>query len=268
MYRGFNITGLGEGFGIKYETKGQQIQGPIKEKLKDSFVRFIINEDNLDASFIMDTWFPAETYDIFLSHSYKDIKLALSVAGKLWEDHGLKVFVDSGVWLNSEDLLKIIDNRYCRSTESGLYNYKERNHSTAHVHMMLINSLNNVIDNSEAIFFLNTPNSISASDTIQQRTFSPWIFSEIEATKLIKKKTPKRFERNTRLFSEYENNYVALNESTNEMRISYEADLGHLTTLSEREFIEWISHNYSTSNDALNKLYKKNWLKKAKIIGL
>jgi len=269
MYRGFNINYLRESFGIGYETRALQVQEPIKKKLKESFVRQIIKEDNsLEASLIMDTWFPVEAYDIFLSHSHKDRKLALSIAGKLWQDHGLKVFVDSAIWLNLEDLLKIIDNKYCRSSDNKFYNYKSRNHSTAHVNLMLINSLNKIIDNSEAIFFLNTPNSISASDTIQQRTFSPWIFSEIETTKLIKKKTPPRIERETRLFSTTKDEYVPLNESTNAMRISYEAELGHLTTLSEREFINWVSDKYLSSEDALNKLYKKSELKKFKIIGL
>lgn len=59
MYRGFNINYLRESFGIGYETRGLQVQEPIKKKLKESFLRQIIKEDNsLEASLIMDTWFP------------------------------------------------------------------------------------------------------------------------------------------------------------------------------------------------------------------
>ena len=76
MYRGFNINYLRESFGIGYETRGLQVQEPIKKKLKESFLRQIIKQDNsLEASLIMDTWFPVEAYDIFLSHS------ALSLIG-------------------------------------------------------------------------------------------------------------------------------------------------------------------------------------------
>ena len=71
MYRGFNINYLRESFGIGYETRGLQVQEPIKKKLKESFLRQIIKEDNsLEASLIMDTWFPVEAYDIFLNFSY------------------------------------------------------------------------------------------------------------------------------------------------------------------------------------------------------
>lgn len=66
MYRGFNINYLRESFGIGYETRGLQVQEPIKKKLKESFLRQIIKEDNsLEASLIMDTTFPVEAYDIF-----------------------------------------------------------------------------------------------------------------------------------------------------------------------------------------------------------
>ena len=54
MYRGFNINYLRESFGIGYETRGFQVQEPIKKKLKESFLRQIIKEDNsLEASLIM-----------------------------------------------------------------------------------------------------------------------------------------------------------------------------------------------------------------------
>ena len=54
MYRGFNINYLRESFGIGYETRGLQVQEPIKKKFKESFLRQIIKEDNsLEASLIM-----------------------------------------------------------------------------------------------------------------------------------------------------------------------------------------------------------------------
>ena len=84
MYRGFNINYLRESFGIGYETRGLQVQEPIKKKLKESFLRQIIKEDNsLEASLIMDTWFPVEAYDIFLSHDFSSLNFMFQNSKKL-----------------------------------------------------------------------------------------------------------------------------------------------------------------------------------------
>ena len=84
MYRGFNINYLRESFGIGYETRGFQVQEPIKKKLKESFLRQIIKEDNsLEASLIMDTWFPVEAYDIFLSQDFSSLNFMFQNSKKL-----------------------------------------------------------------------------------------------------------------------------------------------------------------------------------------
>ena len=84
MYRGFNINYLRESFRIGYETRGLQVQEPIKKKLKESFLRQIIKEDNsLEASLIMDTWFPVEAYDIFLSQDFSSLNFMFQNSKKL-----------------------------------------------------------------------------------------------------------------------------------------------------------------------------------------
>lgn len=227
-----------------------------KKEIKRKFKQYLIDNETLNGKDIMNEWFPKNDYHIFLSHSHKDLELALSMAGKLKDKHNLDVFVDSNVWLNSNDLLKIIDNEFCKNTDSQTYNYDSRNYSTSHVHMMLINSLNYTINCSEALFFLNTPNSISAKEVIKQETFSPWIFAEIETSKIINKITPERLFRRTKMFSKSHQDYVALNESADrELQISYELELGHLTDLSPYEFEEWISSNFISPEHALDSLY-------------
>lgn len=84
MYRGFNINYLRESFGIGYETRGLQVQEPIKKKLKESFLRQIIKADNsLEASLIMDSWFPVEAYDIFLSQDFSSLNFMFQNSKKL-----------------------------------------------------------------------------------------------------------------------------------------------------------------------------------------
>lgn len=256
MYRGFNITYKNHSIDKNYYKIGSEIQNSKKEEIKNKFERYLIDNETLRGSEIMNEWFPKNDYHIFLSHSHKDLDLALSIAGRLKEEHNLDVFVDSNVWLNSNDLLKIIDNEFCKNTDSNTYNYDARNYSTSHVHMMLMNSLNSTINRSEALFFLNTPNSISAKEVIKQETFSPWIFSEIETSKIINKITPERLFRKTKMFSKSNEDYVALNESTNrELQISYELELSHLTNLSSYEFEHWIDSHYHSPENALDSLY-------------
>jgi len=74
-----------------------------------------------------------------------------------------------------------------------MYDYNLRNYSTSHVHMMLSMALLKMIDKAEALIFINTSNSISSiSETIQQTTKSPWIYSELVYSNLIRRQKPKR----------------------------------------------------------------------------
>lgn len=130
-----------------------------------------------------------------------------------------------------------------------------RNYSTSHINLMLMNSLNIMIDKCEALFFLNTPNSIS-KETIKQKTNSPWIFSEIQVSKMIRKKTPNRLVRETKLFSANEG-LVSLNESNRTLQIEYEMNLNHLHKILPNDFEEWVYQQYTTSDEALDSLYAK-----------
>jgi len=264
MYRGFNIK-FNSSINEKYKKIGRESQQSDKALIKENFERYLIDSDSYNGNLIMDNWFPIKEHDVFLSHSHKDEETALLIAGLLKETHGLNVFVDSSVWLNSTDLLKIIDNRFCLNEDKAFYDYNLRNFSTSHVYMMLMNSLNKMIDKSEALFFLNTPNSISAQSVVTERTLSPWIYSELETSKIIKKKTPERIYRKTKYFNNYQ--YVALNESADKsLQINYELDLGHLTEINTLEFNEWLYGNYISPTTALDKLYNKKQLPNIKFL--
>lgn len=93
------------------------------------------------------------------------------------------------VWGYSKDLLEIIDDEYGLQT-SGNYSYQRRNYLTSHVYMMLSIALTKMIDKCESIFFVNTPNLIVVSENIKaaKYTLSPWIYSELEMTRMIRHK--------------------------------------------------------------------------------
>lgn len=250
MYRGFNVT-------IKtYDEFHYQIGLKMFNEMRNSTIKqldkYVGVNGVINGSELENDWFSEIDSHIFISHSHTDKKLAIALAGYLFKKHGIKCFVDSCVWGYSNELLKQIDNWYCKNTESNTYNYDRRNFSTSHVHMMLSASLNKMIEKCESLFLINTPNSIETSDILKE-TYSPWIYSEILTSKLIEKKIPPRhihigLERRVETFSKAEN----LNES---LKIKYKLDLDHLVDLSEEEIINWGLIPSDTPENALDILY-------------
>ena len=163
----------------------------IDERL-DQFFR---GANVIDGKKLQENWFSTdERFDVFLSHSHKDKKLAISLVNFLHQELTLKAFVDSCLWGYSDKLLKEIDNTYCKIPNQSSYFYDKRNYSTSHVHMMLSIALMNMIDKCEAVFFLNTPNSASVTNYIEDKatTTSPWIYHELVSTYVLRRRSPKR----------------------------------------------------------------------------
>ena len=136
----------------------------------------------------MSSWFPQIKSQIFISHSHADERKVITLAGYLYDKFGLKSFIDSCIWHYSIDLLKEIDNRFCGNGRSGSYSYEKRNYSTSHVHMMLSISLMKMMDQTECMLFIDTPNSLNTEEIIDA-TNSPWIFAEIAMSQSLRRKT-------------------------------------------------------------------------------
>lgn len=254
MYRGFNLRINNELEYTEYHKTGLEIFEKLKNYVQPKLKNYVLSEGTLDGNRIMDDWFPEVKSHIFLSHSHSDIKNAIYISGVLYSKFKILTFIDSCVWGYSNELLKIIDNKYCKSESGETFDYDSRNYSTSHVHLMLSSALNKMIDNSEAVFFLNSSNSVSTR-TITEKTNSPWIFSEINTSKIIRKKTPIRLRKITKSFSDA----VMLNESQrSQLRIEYELELSHLTDLSLYQFNVWLQSYCHSPEDALDKLYTQH----------
>ena len=265
MYRGFNLLLENNSFregdfetlkGIGLDSFSSQ-QTSIEETI-NSFVR---NDGSLDGSIMQANWFPQIKADIFISHSHKDEDLALALAGWLKVSFGLTAFIDSCVWGYANKLLKMIDNEYCYQKETNTYNYQKRNYSTSHVHMMLSVALTQMIDNTECLFFLNTPNSITP-DPNSNQTESPWIYSEIAATRLIRKRSRKEYRLKRMVESFSEGGSLTL-------RIRHDIPVDHLTDIDNNVLSNWknkwqevyINHGFPQYSEdlsvhALDKLYE------------
>ncbi|ELV7526149.1 hypothetical protein QMU91_002374 [Flavobacterium psychrophilum] len=254
MYRGFNLKIPDELNLTKFLITGKAIAEVTNKSVKNSLDNYLLNNGSLDGTKIMENWFPEITSHIFLSHSHKDEEKAMIIAGMLYEEFKIFTFIDSTVWGYSNELLKKIDNIYCMQQSGEMYDYDKRNYSTAHVHLMLSTALNKMIDKSECLFFLNSPNSISTKTEIVEKTNSPWIFSEISTSKIVRKQTPKRLKREIRVFSS--ENMKMLNENEQiKLSVEYDIELSHLTELNYNDLASWINIPATSAEDALDNLY-------------
>lgn len=180
----------------------------------------------IDGEKLQNFVFPTDNYDIFISHSHDDLEIAKQFAAWLKEKYEYSVFLDSFVWNSADGLLQEIDNLYCKQ-RNGLYNYRKRNYSTAHIHTMLSMSIMEIIKNSSAGIFINSPHSINLrnlSNNNRAKTLSPWIYQEIMFMRQFANQKS-----STRMFS---------SESLNEgLQIAHTVDLSDFTPLTAMDLI-------------------------------
>jgi len=252
MFAGINLKTTNEF--KEYKTDGE-LQLKRFKTITESNLRVYLKDGILDGRMIQDDWFPQIDADIFLSHSHVDEDLAKGFAGWLYKKFNLKVFVDGCIWGFCNDLLKEIDDEYCKQV-SGTYDYEKRNYSTSHVHIMLATSLFKMIDKTEAVILLNTQNSISnAAGSITNKTSSPWIYSEIIATEVIRKKTLDNY----RLI--LKKGQFMMEHASKDLKIDYNVDLKHLKQITDSHLIAWdkeytVASNRTDALPPLDYLYK------------
>lgn len=248
-------------------------------RFKNKIEKFVLS-DTMSGSEIQNNCFPEVDADIFISHSHNDKDLANALAGWLSAKFGLKVFIDSNVWEYSNNLLNKINDKYSNKkiNQNGefLYDYRSCNYVSQHVNIMLSTALQKMIDKVECIILLNTDNSISVFDnhnnTINQ-TYSPWIYSEILSTQIIRKK-PLFY------YREYRNNEIrAAFESSSDnyfaFQITYDVSLEHLVKLNGIDLQRWLEkysfgfvEYYDYPLDALYSIKNRKDLENAKKISI
>ncbi|MDP9514742.1 hypothetical protein [Pseudomonas protegens] len=253
MYKSFNVSIDSDDFN-DFLHAGQELHKNNKRIVCDTLDGFKGDDDKLVASKIVAEWFPEVQADVFLSHSHKDENSVIALSGWLKEEFGLTSFIDSCIWGYSEKLLKMIDDQYCYDKKNEIYNYNKRNRSTSHVYMMLSTALTGMIDRCEVVFFVNTPNSFSADNYIESHgtTESPWIYSELAMTRLVRTKKPEQH-RQSYMIAEARDSM----ENYKDLNVEYHADLSHLIPLSKFDLTSWWHANSETGSKSLDALYKQ-----------
>lgn len=236
MYRGFDVN-----LNVKrdlafwdYYSEGEELYSESWATVRPSLKSFIQNDKTLDGAGIQRVWFPKVKVDVFISHSHDDLETAIFLAGWLKKVFGLTAFIDECVWGHCDELLKEIDIVHCKKGPD-LYSYELRNHSTSHVHMMLATALNMMMDRTECIFFLNSPNSIKSYDDID-KTESPWIYAEIAATHFLRIRIPARRKKLVESMSGFSGTLEHMEKGA---KILHPVDLSHLNKIDLDDMKEW-----------------------------
>ena len=214
--------------GWSYKKFGEFLSGNNNTNLKNELRYYLNSTINISSNDLTNIFFPKDKrFDIFLSHSHKDLDKALNLSGFLKEKFDLNVFIDSGFWGNINELLKEIDNEFSRANwDSTVYDYHKRNVSTAHCHIMLATAIKEMIDQIECFIFLDTDEVINIENQ-KGETNSCWIYYELEISKSIQKRVPARFAKSKNLSNEYEFSLESL-IGTEGVEIKYSTNTEHL----------------------------------------
>lgn len=248
MFIGLNVENISYENDEHYKI-GLGLLNADKAVIKSTLESYIDKDGRIDGSALRNNWFPQIKADIFFSHSHEDEKLCITIAGFIYQKFRLKCFIDSCVWGYAGKLLEKID-EFAKQPD-GYYNYQIRNRTTSHVHMLLASSLLMMIDKTECLFFFNTPKSIIPNE-VKEKTFSPWIYSEIVFSQLVRRKSIKDHRSpRTALFSAMKS--MTLDEAYTPA-ITHDVNIEHLKIIDASTINAWIEQ-YRTGN-ALDTLYQ------------
>ena len=244
MYKGYRFTVTTElQSHYAYRSEGYK---KIGRNQKDAAQK-VIQEKILSGKWVIDgagtesEWFPQLKKHVFISHSHKDEEAALLMAGLLKDRLGIDAFVDSAAWGFYRDLA---DGLYA----SALRGYQCLSESqktmlkasaTEHAHCMLSKSLIQMMDRCECLIFLDTSASVGLRNITADRcsTFSPWIYTEIEASRGLRRYKYPRFIQKaaTESFRGF-----AMDEAPR-VQVVYPLNLEHLEKLSPQMFLQWVA---------------------------
>lgn len=270
LFRGYNLDlsinekqsflGISDQEIEDYEKELKNLKSILKSKVTDTVVLPREKDGKIDGSKLINDWFPGHKSDVFISHSHNDTRTAKRLAVWLNKNFGLTVFIDSIVWGSANELLKGIDNEHSvleRKDGNITYNYNTRNYTTSHVHMMLSTALNDIIDQTECLIFLNTPESLSVNEAKDKKTNSPWIYNELKIASIVRKIDPRKLEYKMILEKSYRE-FSQQEQRSFDVLYHVDDELSKMESLNTDILQEWLNNfNTSLSNEfhALDILY-------------
>lgn len=117
-----------------------------------------------------------------------------------------------------------------------------------HIHLILNTALQKMIDKTECLIFLNTPNSLLVDDVISgSATASPWIYSELTFSRVVRKRKLSECRPHV--------SHDALLEFS-QLSVKYDVSLSHLVDLGDSDLLQiWIHSRQKRPYETLDDLY-------------
>lgn len=259
MYVGFEIENYQATDPLSGMSIDRYIQG-AKNRI-DDLARFIIGSYNqrivLDAEALSERIFPEGDYDVFLSHSHADQRNAVDLALSLGK-RGLKVFVDSTVWGFFGDLVARIIAQTWPSEGESKDDHIHRIH--ADVHMMLAGALHRTIARAETFIFVRSEKSIPLVFNDKARTFSPWLYSELQFSFQVEHVTPKRIlERDGGVLLDSTKGFESYGLESKQHITAFRAFNDHLPQIAGNALRDWLvtQPTGTPGGVTLDKLYSR-----------
>ncbi|MEI7133634.1 hypothetical protein WCT93_02565 [Pectobacterium atrosepticum] len=246
-----------------YREIGEKLFTSLDKSFEGDVKEYLNENKELSADLIKNDWFPKIDCDVFISHSHIDEEKALILSGWLFEELNIVSFIDSKLWKYTNNLLKKLDNEYTLNSDEKTYNYDKRNFSTSHAHVMLSSSLVEMIDSSECLIFINGEGSSSFKNDLETNTLSPWIYTELTVSDVIKIRIPIRhltkfLEKNAGLENFSISESVATEDAKMKVNYSVSPILSRLPSITPDHLYEWIANKDQDKNNFknLDVLYK------------
>ncbi|HAW1932987.1 TPA: hypothetical protein JLO06_004360 [Escherichia coli] len=154
----------------------------INTTTKENDSKLTYEVDYID---FVNNWFPGVDAHVFISHSHQDKQKAVALANFLYKRLGIKSFIDSEVWGYLDEAMLKLNKRFnAVDGEKNTYVYEECNKLAGSLNLILSSALTKMIDSADSLFFINTANSVYDGG----KTKSPWIFTEILLSSMLRKK--------------------------------------------------------------------------------
>ena len=265
MHSGFNLILTDSDWKEIYFDGGIVSIGEVKSVPShndETYYKELLNElcqkSVLQADEIKKELFPSVKATVFISHSHDDLKKAMWLTNWLREAYKIRAFIDTDYWGNYKDILKCLNDMFCKDNSfpkrrMTRYYYEEVINATAHVHMMLISSINEMIDNTDWFFFINTPNSFQRGREGFLRKIptrgqmpSPWIHHELNISRIVKRRRP-----SIMMEKCYRPASKRLLTRTQSLSITHQQDLDHLLPCNKDDLMSWVDDFSASRSSAL-----------------
>lgn len=227
-----------------------------------------VNGD-ISAKSLADNLFPEKKPHVFISHSSKDVNMAIRFANSLYDKYGIVSFIDSQLWGHIDYALKEMHELYCKIPNSSSYYYSKSNNLLSHMHAILSMALMRVMDNADCVIFIESENSIhnymeeseiNPFNTIEKKseTLSPWISSEVSFANSLRVNghQDRKLSERAGLESDSVNESIEKNANDSMPSIIHGIDLTNFIEVSDNGFCESMSLNRSTPIRSLDMIYR------------